>query len=65
MIGKNIKELRRQLGVTQEELAKKLGIPRGTLNSWEQRSSAPNPKMLIKLKETLNCSYEELIEGKL
>ena len=63
MIGENIKELRKQTGISQEKLAEKIGVPRGTLSSWELDDSSPNPKMLIKLKEALNCSYEELILG--
>ena len=65
MIGKNIKELRTQLGLSQQKLADKLGIPRPTIASWEQGISSPNSNMLARLKEVLNCSYEELIEGKL
>ncbi|MDR6564629.1 MULTISPECIES: helix-turn-helix domain-containing protein [unclassified Arcicella] len=37
----NIKELRIQFGLSQQELAEKVGIPRGRINGWEQRGSKP------------------------
>lgn len=65
MIGKNIRELRDQLGLTQEKLAELVGVTRSRINGWEQGYGNPSTEMLIKLKEILNCSYEELIEGKI
>jgi len=37
-----VKTLRRALGLTQEELAKRYDIPIGTLRDWEQGRTEPD-----------------------
>lgn len=65
MISKNIRELRLQNKLTQPQLAEKIGVKRSTISAWEHDNGTPSPEMLSKLKDALNCSYEELIDGKL
>ena len=40
--GVNVKRLREQLGLTQEEFASRYRIPVGTLRDWEQRRKNPD-----------------------
>lgn len=63
MISKNIKTLRKENSLTQTKLAEKVGVTRSVVNAWEQGIGVPNVRVLPKLKEALNCSYEELLEG--
>ena len=44
-----IKQLREKLGLTQEQLAHKLGVTVKTVNRWERGKSKPSPmaKMLL------------------
>lgn len=39
---KIVKEVRRQLGISQEELAHKLGISFATINRWENGKTTPS-----------------------
>lgn len=42
-MGKYIRDLRRQMGLTQEKLAAVLGVSFSTLNRWENGRSKPSP----------------------
>lgn len=46
----NIKKLRKDLDLTQEEFADKVGIPRGRVNAWELRGSKPKTDDYNKIK---------------
>lgn len=37
-----VKEIRRQLALSQEDLARKLGVSYATVNRWENRRSKPS-----------------------
>jgi len=57
MTGKEIKELRQKLGLTQEEMAKLLGVGYTTINRWENGKVQPRGqalKILEKLKELVD-----------
>lgn len=63
-IGTRIAEIRKKHGDTQETTAKKLGIKRGTLASYELGSSSMPDEIKNKFVEIYNISYEYLILGK-
>lgn len=46
-----LKEFREKNGWTQEELAEKVGVSKGTINRWEQRKSNPSKLATEKLIE--------------
>lgn len=48
--------------MTYCEIAKKIGVTSQCVTQWFAGKRQPNLKALKKLKEILNCSYEELIE---
>ena len=56
-----IAELRKQHGMTQLELAKKIGVTDKAVSKWERDLSCPDIHSIPKLVETLNVSVEELI----
>lgn len=56
-----IRELRQKLRLTQEELAKKLGVERSTVTKWELGESKPRADMLVKLSKILGCSVDILL----
>ncbi len=63
-IGQRLKEWRNKQGLTQQELAQKLGVARQTIASWEiGRTDIPN-WALKKLKEEFNLDLNWLIAGK-
>jgi len=61
MIDERIKDLRKQLNLTQAELAENLGITRSSVNAWEQGISVPSTKYLIELAKTFKTSTDYLL----
>jgi len=49
----SIKELRHKLGLSQEGLARKLGVSVITVRRWEKGSSRPSPLALLRIEETM------------
>ena len=41
-LAENIRGYRKSLGITQEQLAERLGITLGTVSKWERGSSEPD-----------------------
>ena len=46
-----IKELRKRLGLTQEQFAQKVGVTFVTMNNWEKGHRRPHPFLLKRLLE--------------
>ena len=57
-IAELVRELRRRLGLTQEEFAAKLGVTFPTVNRWENRRAKPS-RMAMKLLEGLRQQIDE------
>jgi len=62
-IGKFILELRKQKGMTQKELAEKVGVSDKTISKWECGNSIPDISYLEALCNSLNISVNELLSG--
>ena len=60
-IARNLKCLRRQRGLTQEELAIRLNVVRQTISKWEQGLSVPDSDLLISLSEALETPVSTLL----
>lgn len=60
-LGKRIKALRIENHMTQEELAKRLGVTRAALSSWEIGRREPDTEILHKLSTIFNVSVDYLI----
>lgn len=52
-VGKLIRELRLEAGLTQEQFASTLGVTCSTMNRWENGRSNPSPLAMQKVKEML------------
>ena len=61
MLNENIKNLRKNKGYTQEELANKLSVVRQTISKWEKGYSVPDAEMLKKLAEILDTDVSQLL----
>lgn len=55
-----IKERRKQLGMTQEELAKELNVSRSAISNWEIGRNYPDITTLIELAQMYQVSLDEL-----
>ena len=63
-LGTMIAELRKQLGMTQLELAEKMGVTDKAVSKWERDLSCPDINSLPTLAEILGVSVEELMQIK-
>ena len=61
MLKDNIKNLRKEKGLSQEELAIKLNVVRQTVSKWERGLSVLDSSMLITLAEELGTSVNVLL----
>jgi putative transcriptional regulator len=55
-----IKEIRKKLGITQEQLAKECGVVRQTINCIENDKYDPTLELAFKLSKTLKVKVDEL-----
>lgn len=60
MIGAKLKALREQHGLSQKELAVKLGKSQETISSWENDRTYPKMAQLKELCNLYGCTYETL-----
>ena len=58
MVADKIKFLREQLGLTQSDLAKKLGITRSSVNAWEMGISVPSTQYVVELAGIFKVSTD-------
>ena len=56
----NLKERRAELGLTQAELAERVGVTRKTVNTVENGVFVPSALLALKLAEALSVPVEEL-----
>lgn len=61
MFGINIKELRKEKGLTQTQLAKIIGVTQGAIYFWEKEINEPTVGYIIKLAEFFQVSTDELL----
>ena len=61
MLKDNIKTLRKQKGLSQEELSVKLNVVRQTISKWEQGLSVPDAEMLVSLSEVFETPVSTLL----
>lgn len=62
-LGQNILELRKKMGLSQEQLGEKIDVTRQTISNWELGETSPNPEQLKLLSKTLNVSVDELVDN--
>ncbi len=62
MIGKRIKELREQKGLTQGELAELIGNDGNTISRWERNKIGVGNKYIVKLAQALDAPVSYLME---
>lgn len=59
-IGDRIYSLRKKLGLSQEEFARRIGVSRQVVSKWEMNQVIPLTDKLKKISEEFNVSYEEI-----
>lgn len=59
--GSNLKKIRQDKNLTQEELAKKINTSRSNIANYENDKNMPSVEMLEKLSTSLDCSIDYLM----
>lgn len=61
MIGDMISELRKDQGLTQDDLAIRLNVARSTVASWEININEPGAETIVQLADLFNVSCDYLL----
>lgn len=59
--GAALKQLRTQAGMTQMQLAKKLGVTKSVVSYYELSERAPSAEMLVKIAGAFHVSTDRLL----
>lgn len=62
-IANRLLELRKKHGLSQEQLADKLGISRQSVSKWERAEASPDTDNLLLLADLYGVSLDELLRG--
>lgn len=60
-LSENIKKYRKDMGLTQEELADALGVTIGAVSKWENGNNVPDIMMLMEIANFFNVSMDEFL----
>ena len=61
--GKFIAECRREMGLTQQQLADKLNLSNKTISKWESGAGSPDISNLAEVAKVLGITVDELLNG--
>jgi transcriptional regulator with XRE-family HTH domain len=61
VIGNRLKEAREALGMTQEDLADKIGVQPLQINRYEHEKNKPSSEIILKMAEALSVSTDYLV----
>lgn len=61
VIGKRIKELRTEAGLTQKKFGERLSVSQDTVSLWETGRSLPTTELVIEICKMLNISADYLL----
>ena len=58
----NLEELRREAGLTQQDLSEKAEVSRKSINAIENGIYVPSTVLALKIAKTLKCKVENIFE---
>lgn len=61
VLGEKIRQLRKQKGYSQEQLARKLSITQGAVSQWEKNITTPAADQLKSLAEIFEITVDNLL----
>lgn len=62
-IGRFLKELRKQKGITQEQLAEQFSVSNRTISRWENGNNMPDLDILIEISDYYEVDLREILNG--
>ncbi len=63
VLAANLQKFRKRRGLTQEELAQKLGVTFQAVSKWENAKAAPDVFLLPMIASLFGCSIDQLFLG--
>ncbi len=63
--GDKLLGLRKKNGLSQEELAEKLGVSRQSVSKWESNNAYPETDKIVQICNIFNCSMDDLINDEI
>ena len=63
LTGALIAQIRKENGLTQKQLADKIGVSNATISKWETAKGFPDISLLEPLADALNISVSEILAG--
>jgi transcriptional regulator with XRE-family HTH domain len=63
-IGENIARIRKDLGISQTELAERMGLYQKAVSRWENQERVPDGYDLVSLAEAMGCTVDDLTTKK-
>ncbi|BDH80609.1 helix-turn-helix domain-containing protein [Lactococcus lactis] len=64
VFAERLKELRKEKGLTQSQLAIKFGVRQGAINKWESGKTEPNFEKLVMFADYFDVSTDYLLGRK-
>ena len=61
MLGERLRDLRKQKGYSQTQMARKLHITQGAISQWENGLTTPAADQLVTLAQVFGISVDELL----
>ncbi|RVU54319.1 helix-turn-helix domain-containing protein [Anaerosphaera multitolerans] len=62
-LNERLEKLRKDKGLSQEEVSNYLGVSRRTISKWEKGTSNPDLNNIVKLGELYNVSMDYILKG--
>ncbi len=62
MLGSNIKKIRNNRKLTQNQLAQRIGVSKQTISNWENNNQKPELDTFVALAKDLQCSTDYLLD---
>ncbi len=61
MLGQNIRQLRQERGLSQEELGLRIGVSKQSVSNWENGNIMPSIDILLRLSDFFGVSTDLLL----
>ena len=62
-VANRLYQYRKKMGISQEELAEKIGVSRQAVSKWERAEASPDTDNLIELAHVYGVTLDELLQG--
>ena len=63
--GKQIRQIRKDAKLTQEQMAAKLNVSRQAVSNWENNKNLPDLEMIITICRVFGLSLDQLMERRI